>query len=102
MPIVGSRMVDHDTTDKGLPSLETSMDVMIDELMHKREVLVLIRDRLPEIGRALAYANTRAVSRVAYPHACEEEKKMRDLIDAGLETYAVIARAMGCIPEQPQ
>ena len=31
------------------------------------------------------YADTRAVSRAAYPHACVEERKLRDLIDAALK-----------------
>lgn len=39
-------------------------------------------DKLVE---ALRYADTRAVSRAAYPHACLEDKKLRDLIDAALE-----------------
>lgn len=33
---------------------------------------------------AIEYADTRAVSRAAYPHACIEDRKMRDLIDAAL------------------
>lgn len=33
---------------------------------------------------AVRYADTRAVSRAAYPHACIEDRKLRDLIDAAL------------------
>lgn len=29
----------------------------------------------------IEYADRRAVSRAAYPHACLEDRKMRDLID---------------------
>ena len=36
------------------------------------------------LAAAVIYADTRAVSRVAYPHACAEDQKLRDLIDAAL------------------
>jgi len=34
---------------------------------------------------AVRYADTRAVSRAAYPHACIEERKLRDLIDEAIK-----------------
>jgi hypothetical protein len=37
-----------------------------------------------ELVAAIRFADTRAVSRAAYPHACEEDKQLRDLIDAAL------------------
>jgi hypothetical protein len=36
------------------------------------------------LAAAVAYADTRAVSRAAYPHACIEDQKLRDLIDVAL------------------
>ena len=42
-----------------------------------------------ELLAAVRYADTRAVSRAAYPLACIEDRKLRDLIDAALTQAAV-------------
>ena len=45
-------------------------------------------DALVDLAR---FADSRAVSIAAYPHACEEDKKLRDLVDAAM-------RAIGPAP----
>lgn len=48
---------------------------------------------IERLAAAVEYADTRAVSRAAYPHACLEDRKLRDLIDAALGTE--VAKAEG-------
>lgn len=43
----------------------------------------------PDMLAALRYVETRCVSEAAYPHACIEDRKMRDMV------MAAIARAEG-------
>jgi hypothetical protein len=42
------------------------------------------KDNLNALIDLAKFADTRAVSRAAYPHACEEDKRLRDLVDAAL------------------
>lgn len=50
-----------------------------------REFMHLFPAQWDAIRAAVEYADCRAVSRAAYPHASVEEKKLRDLLDAALE-----------------
>ena len=51
------------------------------------ETLSQAADALIKAKAALSYASKRAVSQAAYPHACIEEKMLRDLIDDALASF---------------
>lgn len=58
----------------------------LDGIVANAEFIIRAVNSHPALIEAVEYANTRAVSRAAYPHACVEEQKLRDLIDAALST----------------
>lgn len=48
------------------------------------ETLMNAAEAIDALAEAVRFADTRAVSKAAYPHACVEERKLRDLIDKAL------------------